>query len=401
MSGLVRIGKKGVDDDAPARAAREARWAHLRPTTAQLYVENRCHLSCAHCYETSATHPAPGQLSFDEWVRVFDELAALGVLYLTFTGGEIFLRRDVIDLVAEARKRRFAVTLFTSGTLLDEAKADRIRELRVSEVHVSVYSDRAEDHDAFTGVPGSHAKSLRALRMLGERGTATVMKSNVTTFNVDRIDAWIALATSVGADWQLDPTVKPRMDGDRSPLRYAVPPRVVREKLLGRADLVPSFRRHAPGELCAGDASILDDDAPMCGAARDVVSIGADGAVSPCGFWPGAAGNVRDAPLADVWRGAALFDEVRSTTLGRMNDCGACDVRSTCTPCMAYALIEHGDARACSTPARATAEGLRDLAEARRSAERKMASGRALPLVGVRDAPAPPGKPGRPAVLRE
>lgn len=376
---LVQIGKASFSRDVP-----RDRWAHLRPTSAQIYVENRCHLSCRHCYESELSHPTHGgSLSLDDYRELFDELAQLGVLSLTFTGGEIFLRRDLLDIVEAARTRRFAVTLYTSGTLIDEAKADRIRALSVSDVHVSVYSHDPALHDQFTQVPGSHAKSVRALRMLAERGVRTVVKSNVMTFNVDAIDELMSLAGSLGADIQLDPTVRPRMDGDQSPLRFAVPPEVIHKKLLVRPEITPAFRKHRAEEYCSGERSVLDDNDVMCGAARTSLSIGADGSVAACGFFPVAGGQWgRGESLAEIWLGSSHFDDVRRATFGTQSHCPSCDLKSGCNPCMAYALVESGELRGCNSASRSGAHAFRLLAEGKARANRKMASGRSLPIVG-------------------
>ena len=74
----------------------------------------------------------------------------MGVLWLTFSGGEVFLRRDFLDIVALARKKRFSVTVYSSGTLINEKKADRLAELKVSRIELSIYSHDPALHDEFT-----------------------------------------------------------------------------------------------------------------------------------------------------------------------------------------------------------------------------------------------------------
>jgi radical SAM protein with 4Fe4S-binding SPASM domain len=401
-SSLVQIGRAQKNARSTRHDDNVAKWQHLRPMNAQIYLENRCHLKCAHCYETAETHPPQedGGLSLAEYERVFTDLKALGVMGLTLTGGEIFLRRDCLDIVALARRLRFGVILYTSGTLLDEDKADRIRDLLVSEVHISLYSHDADVHDAFTGVPRSHERTMRGLRLLQERGVRTVVKSNVMTFNVEHLDEMIALATSVGADYQFDPTVKPKMNGDRSPLLFAVPPEQLKRLIYMRPEFFSAFRRNEPGSYCTGEKSFLDDDSVMCGAARGVVSIGADGSVSACGFFPSSAGNVRSQPLADLWFGSDHMDMVRSTRMGEMTTCKSCDVKSTCSPCMAYAELEHGDHTGCATSSRQAAEAIRLLAESKVRKNAQMSVGRLLPIVGDLDVPRPPTK-GLPALATE
>ena len=119
------------------------------PTAALIYVINKCHLKCDHCYESETSHPTHHQLSLDDYDRIFDQLADMGVLWLTFSGGEVFLRRDFLDIVALARKKRFSVTVYSSGTLINEKKADRLAELKVSRIELSIYSHDPALHDEF------------------------------------------------------------------------------------------------------------------------------------------------------------------------------------------------------------------------------------------------------------
>lgn len=390
-SGLVHIGRP--KSEARLEEERRARWAKVRPSSALVYVENRCHLKCEHCYESEESHPSHLKMSADDYARVFDDLAGLGVLRLTLTGGEIFLRKDILDIVAHAKQRRFFLTLYTSGTLIDEKKADRLRDLKVNEVHISVYSHDPALHDEFTGVKGSHAKSTRALRLLHERGITTVLKSNLTTFNVDHLDQLTALATSLGADWQLDPSVRARMDGDPHPLKYALSPDELRRKVISRPDLAMHFRKRSAEQVCEGKDPMLDDDSVMCAAAQSTLAVGADGSVLACGFFPVAAGNLKERSLSDIWFGSAQLDEVRRKRFATMTACGSCDVKSTCSPCMAQSMIEHGDIGACNDTSRRLAEGLRDLAHFKARANEKMSKGRQLPLVEKRFDP--PGLRGR------
>lgn len=385
---LLQIGRRPAN---PHEVPRE-KWAQLRPRSVQVYLENRCHLRCQHCYESAESHPhhpRDAQLSVADYDALFGELAALGALFLTFTGGEIFLRKDALDIIALARRHRFAVTLYTSGTLIDEAIADRIRALKVSEVHVSVYSHDARIHDAFTGSPGSHARSLRALRLLRQPdGVRTVVKTNILRFNIDHLDDLIALATSLAADIQFDPSVRPRMDGDRAPLDLQVSPQEIMRKVLVRPDLARAFRTNTPEQLCSGERSLLDGDDVLCGAGRETISVGADGSLSACGYFSVPAGRWRrgETSVSDVWFGSTQLDAVREMTFASMRACPSCDVKSTCNPCMAYGLVEHGDIGACNSASRHMATAGRALAELKARANRKMEaaprSRRALPIVG-------------------
>jgi radical SAM protein with 4Fe4S-binding SPASM domain len=382
--------------EAKARQERAARWKDLRPSSVTLYLENGCNLRCQHCYETEESHPKQDHLLLADYERIFDELVEMGVLFLHFTGGEIFLNREAMDIFRAAKKRRFSMTIFTSGTLLNEKKIDALAEIAPRSVEISLYSHDPKVHDNFTQIPGSHAKSVRALRMLADRGITTVLKSNLMTFNGDHIDELIALAKELGADFQFDPTVKPRMNGNRDPLRFALSPDEIRRKVLNRPDLFAAFEKNTPDDYCHGDASLLANDSILCGAARGIISIGADGGVYACGFFPTEGGTLKNHSLKDIYYGSAQFDSIRQTTFDKMTACQSCDVKSTCKPCMAYGQVEHGDHRECATASHTLASAIALQSEMQLKNNAKMNHGRPLPLLNAQDfsrAPLPSGRP--------
>ena len=98
-------------------------------------ITYRCNLRCSHCYQTGAS--GEKELTTEEIYSALDELADLGCLYLTFTGGEILLREDLFDIAKYARKKEFAIRLFTNGTLIDEKVADKIKNLSPLSVEIS------------------------------------------------------------------------------------------------------------------------------------------------------------------------------------------------------------------------------------------------------------------------
>lgn len=406
LEGLVHIGGAGGTRSAPTDLVDDARWDALAPRFATVYVENKCHLTCAHCYENPDTHPHDARLSLADYEKVFDDLARLGVLYLSLTGGEIFLRGDLFDIIALARQKRFAVRLYTSGTLIDEARADRIRDLKVSEVQVSLYSADARVHDEFVGQSGAHGKTVRALQLLRARGVLTVVKATAMTINIDGLEALADLAASLGADVRIDSQLHPRTGGDPQPLRYQVPAEELQRKLLAHPRLFAAFEKSGSEDssaqrICSGDAGRGSGDT-LCAAGRAVVSVSADGAVLPCALFPISGGNVKDRSLVEIWRRSRLFHDVRAATFGHMTACQTCHVKSSCDPCMAYAIIENGDHRQCNAASLNLATALRGLAEdrVRRDARSARDEARAddrhdarhrrvLPIIGSRCAPRP------------
>src|SRR2546423_14621390 len=71
------------------------------PLSVHFDLTYRCNERCVHCYLDHEDH---GELSTAECIDALEQLAKAGTLFLTFSGGEIFLRRDLEELLATARR---------------------------------------------------------------------------------------------------------------------------------------------------------------------------------------------------------------------------------------------------------------------------------------------------------
>src|SRR5262245_42558045 len=108
-------------------ALREKTAPARMPISVTVEVTRRCPLTCVHCYNNRPMTDAMArgrEMSLDEHCRLLDELADNGGLFLLYTGGEIFARRDFLDIYTYAKKKGFLITLFTNGTMITPRIAD-------------------------------------------------------------------------------------------------------------------------------------------------------------------------------------------------------------------------------------------------------------------------------------
>src|SRR5262249_52287734 len=96
-------------------------------------------------------HARHAELTTAEHRRILDEMAAAGCLWLLYTGGEIFARRDFLDIYTHARRNGFIVTLFTNATLITGKIADCLTEFRPLAVEVTLYGRTRETYERLTG----------------------------------------------------------------------------------------------------------------------------------------------------------------------------------------------------------------------------------------------------------
>lgn len=307
------------------------------PLSAHLDLTYLCNEGCAHCY---VEQNGEGELPTGEVKGILEQLAAAGTLFLSVSGGEPLLREDFFEVVEAARRLSFDVKLKTNGLLIGPEEARRLRALRVHEVHVSIYSHRAEAHDGVTGVRGSLERSLRAIRLMRELGQKVIV-SHIVMRGAERDHSAVkALAAELGAVFRIDPAITPRLNGDDSNLALNV----------GRNELVEIVRSPdyvtSVEEYCAPpqptDAKTLEGVG--CSAGFTHCYIAPNGDVYPCVQFPLLCGNLRRQKFAELWRDSPQFKEVRATRNRDLPVCSECSHLGMCSRCPGLALME-GDVR--------------------------------------------------------
>ena len=303
------------------------------PLSVQLDLTYRCNERCIHCY---LDHDDHGEMNTAEIKGLLDQMADAGVFFLTISGGEIMMRKDFFEILEHAHARTFSIKLKTNGVLIRKKEAERIRALGVESVQISVYSDRAEVHDAITKMPGSFRQTIEAVRLLRTVGLHVTMANVLMVQNAQDYPGVRTLANELGAQCTLDPTITPMMDGDRSILELNVDKTALREVFRDIA-LVGNVE-----EFCAPPQGVDEDALDMlpCSAGHTACYVSPYGDVYPCVQFPLPSGNVRSTKFVDIWRDSPQLKEVRSITLRDMPSCSQCTHGATCTRCPGLAYLE-------------------------------------------------------------
>jgi PqqA peptide cyclase len=306
----------------------------------------RCPLACAYCSNPLNLAEYTDELTTDEWRRVLDEAADLGVLQCHLSGGEPLLRRDLVAIVAHAHDRGMYTNLVTSALGLSRRRAEELRAAGLDHVQVSIQADVAGVSDRIAGTP-SFGRKVEAMGLVAELGWPLTVNVVLHRQNIDRVAEVLALAEEVGADRvELANTQyygwaarnRDALLPSRAQLEAAeVVVRAARERLRDRMDVIyvlPDYYGRYP-KPCTGGW-----------AARQLV-VTPDGGVLPCAAaqsLPLPRADVRTASLASIWADAPVMTAFRGT--GWMPDpCRSCERREVdfggCR-CQAFALT--GDA---------------------------------------------------------
>ena len=323
-----------------------------RPLSVHFDLTYRCNERCVHCY---LDHDDHGELTTAECLKVLDELARAGTLFLTFSGGEIFLRPDLYEILSAARRLHFDISLKSNALLVTPERAARLRGFGVRRVQISVYSDVPAVHDAITKVPGSLERTLAAIPVLLEHGLQVKLACPLMRENLMAYRGVMALAERLGIPYIIDLTITPMMDGSsgplahrasvssllpvlRDPVLHACKPQPTALAAVTMNALPPAFQ----SAVSSGIESQAYEDLP-CSAGHNSCYISPYGDVFPCVQLPQPAGNLRREKFDDIWHHAPKLERLRAIRESQLPVCSRCEIRNYCERCPGLALMEGGD----------------------------------------------------------
>jgi radical SAM protein with 4Fe4S-binding SPASM domain len=312
------------------------------PLNGTIEVTRRCPLTCLHCYNNLAMDDADArarELTFDEHCRLLDELADAGCLWLLYTGGEIFARRDFLDIYTYAKRKGFLITLFTNGTLITDTVADRLAESRPFGIEITLYGYTRETYEALTGIPGSHAKCLAGIRRLMERGLPLALKTVAVSTNRHELRQMQEFAEGLGLGFKFDSDMSPRLDCSQSPLNVRLSP----EEAVA-LDLEFPRRKQEWADFAERDRLATHppmDEIYQCGGGVSAFAIDAYGRLSICVISEAHKYDLRAGSFREGWE--TFLHQQRLKKISRPTKCVGCQLKSMCGMCPANGELENGD----------------------------------------------------------
>ena len=315
------------------------------PLQVSIEVTRRCPLECQHCYNNlpMGDQDARGrEMTTEEHFRMLDELVEMGCFWLLYTGGEIFARKDFLEIYTYAKKKGFLITLFTNGTLITEKIADYLVEWPPFAIEITLYGRTKETYEALTQIPGSYERCLRGIRLLKERGLPLELKTVATSINKHEISAMRHFAEEeLGVEFKCDGQVNPRIDCSQSPLAVRLTAEEVVALDLSAPNGASEYRRLAKRDLENPPSLKQIDTVYFCGGGMNSFAINAYGEMGICVISQQETFDIRQAGLKPSWEHS--LREVRTRKRTRVTKCVECRIQSLCGMCPANGEMENGD----------------------------------------------------------
>ncbi|MFC1948179.1 radical SAM protein [Chloroflexota bacterium] len=306
------------------------------PYMGTIEITPKCNLRCVHCY-ISQVNFGESILTYEEWCKIFDEIAEENCLWLLITGGEPLLRPDFIDIYTYMKKRGFLISLFTNGTLITEEIADYFYEWRPKMVEISLYGATKQTYEKVTGVPGSFNRCIEGINLLLERKIPLHLKTVAITANIEEIKSIKEYADDLGVPFRFDPHILPRLDHGVEPTRFRLTPKQVVELEQEFPERISDLQ-----EFCDTHVrQYLGDSLFICGASGNSFFIDPFGKLSPCLLTRNYYYDLRQIGFKEGWQNS--IREISNLKATEFNECRNCRLISVCGCCPGWAELETGD----------------------------------------------------------
>ena len=334
-----------------------------RPYIAIWEVTRACDLACVHCRAEAENKPYPGELDTEQALGLIRQVAEWKVPLFVMTGGDPLKRPDLSRLVAECAKFNMNFALAPSITpLLTEDRLVELRDAGVHRISLSLDGADAATFDSFRGVPGTFRRFWEAARMIRDLGIKLQINTTMSRHNKDQVWDIAREIASLSIDlWSvffLVPTGRAvRRQALNAPETEEVLNQLYDILQMGWFDIKTTEAHHfrrivlqrqgvSPAQLLSGDVSrptpSLMRVARGVGDGRGFVFISHTGDVCPSGFLPVSGGNIKDIPLADIYRNSWLFKKLRDVD-SLKGKCGLCEYHDFCGGSRARGYAMTGD----------------------------------------------------------
>lgn len=296
-----------------------------------LELNTTCNLRCEHCYIDDYSIPGLPTESVKEIIK---QARNLGLLCILLTGGEIFVREDIFDIISFARNNFLKVYLISNCTLLNSSNLRRLKNLNIFELGTSLYSMNPKIHDSITGTKGSHAKTFNSIMLAKELGISVAIKCPLMKQNMDSLPEVIMFCESNHIQFESTSFITPKNDGNLAPTRYQ----------LTDCQIENYYAKYYFPYFYSTDGLLtktkLDDY--LCPDLSNSLYINARGEVFPCNSFLYKVGDLQQNSLSEIWNSSRL-KKIAELKHRDIKECLSCALIDNCSYCPGQSYYASGN----------------------------------------------------------
>jgi radical SAM protein with 4Fe4S-binding SPASM domain len=304
------------------------------PLSGAFEITDRCNMRCTHCYMTEPE--IKKELTTKQVLKIINQIANAGCLWLLITGGEPLIRKDFFEIYKHAIDRGILITLFTNGTLVTKKVADFLEKYPPFSVEISIYGATEKTHEKITTIPGSFKKCIQGIKMLKKRDIPLKLKTMGLKSNQHEIKAMKELAKKLDIPFRFDPLINPQIDGSSQPLKERLSPKEVialekqdKERSSEWSKLCDKYFGYKPGDYIY-----------TCSAGKNYFHIDAQGKLNMCVLLRLPGYEITKGTFKE---GYSQFKKIRMAKKTDKNKCSECEINILCGLCPGWSLLEKGN----------------------------------------------------------
>ncbi len=308
----------------------------------------RCPLQCPYCSNPVEIAKYNDELSTQDWIRVLREGRKMGATQLGFSGGEPLLRRDLEELISEARELGYYTNLITSGVGMDEDRIVAFKKAGLDHIQVSFQASNEELND-YLGASKTFQHKLQMANLVKQYEYPMVLNIVLHRQNIEQIREILDMTIELKADY-VELASTQYYGWSRINLDNLLP---TREQLQQAEKVVVEYQDKMKDKMkiiyVIPDYFETRPKACMNGWGSIFLTIAPDGTALPChaaAQLPGLnAPNVKEHSIEWIWNESSAFNKFRGLEW-MQEPCRSCPEKEKdkggCR-CQAYMLT--GDAR--------------------------------------------------------
>ncbi|KKK36934.1 Fe-S oxidoreductase [Mesobacillus campisalis] len=332
-----------------------------------------CQLKCLHCRAEAQYRRDPRELSFEEGKTLINQIYEMNNPMLVFTGGDPLMREDVFEIAAYAINKGVRVSMTPSATPnVTKEAIEKAKEVGLSRWAFSLDGPTAGIHDHFRGTEGSFDLTMERIKYLHELEIPIQINTVISRYNYDCLEEMAKLIEELDCVlWSvffLVPTGRGQEKDMITPAEhekvfswlYQLSKRVkfdikttagqhyrrvvIQNKMREAKEQVEDIQ-YLDALTQQGLTGSIDGLGRAPKGVNDgngFVFISHIGDVYPSGLLPVKAGNVREQPLAEIYRESPIFKALRNPD-GFKGKCGQCEFRYVCGGSRSRAYAVTGD----------------------------------------------------------
>ena len=328
----------GVTDNTQDHMLEAAsRKPHLN--SLQFELTSRCNERCIHCYIPNAKKNNGTDMSLKTVIHILDEYSSMGGLHVTLSGGEVFLHKDILPIIAYCREKDMCISILSNLISLKESQIPVLKDANLSLIQTSLYSMDPQVHDYITTVKGSFEKTIHSIELLVSANIPVQIACPTMKANAKGYVEVLKYAHSLKCKSHTDFIMMAQSDMCTNNLANRLSIKetemLIRDIIEHDIDYKKETLKLKPlSEEIEFDAERYKKQ-PLCGAGINDCCITANGDVYPCAGWQAmVCGNIHKQSLKDIWENSPQLKKIRTITHGDFPQCLKCEAKNYCSMCL-------------------------------------------------------------------